>query len=105
VWFGDRLTFLAEAIEALKAVLMPGAVCYFFMDWRHMAELLALPVRGFGRETPPRTEQTIPTMSRTSSPTPNLRCFPPPRSGRMAPLNLRPTSRAPPPTKYRQTGA
>jgi hypothetical protein len=32
--------FLAEPIKALKAVLMPGAVCYFFMDWRHMGELL-----------------------------------------------------------------
>jgi ParB-like nuclease domain len=32
--------FLAEAFKALKGVLMPGAVCFFFMDWRHMVELL-----------------------------------------------------------------
>jgi DNA modification methylase len=32
--------FLAEAIKALKLVLMPGAVCYFFLDWRHTGELL-----------------------------------------------------------------
>ena len=32
--------FLAVGIKALKGVLMPGAVCYFFMDWRHMGELL-----------------------------------------------------------------
>ncbi len=32
--------FLAEAIKALKRVLMPGAVCYYFLDWRHTGELL-----------------------------------------------------------------
>ena len=32
--------FLAAGIDALKTALAPGAICFFFMDWRHAGELI-----------------------------------------------------------------
>ncbi len=34
-------TFLASAIKATQSQLLDGAVLYLFMDWRHIAELIA----------------------------------------------------------------
>jgi DNA modification methylase len=34
-------TFLAAAIAAVRVLLVPGAVLYMFMDWKHVRELLA----------------------------------------------------------------
>jgi hypothetical protein len=37
----EFIAFIARATEALKPVLIDGALIYYFMDYRHIAELIA----------------------------------------------------------------
>jgi DNA modification methylase len=38
---GEFTGFLTQAFETLSPNLIPGAICYCAMDWRHMGEILA----------------------------------------------------------------
>jgi hypothetical protein len=44
--------FLVDALMPAAARCQEGAIAFVCTDWRHMAELLALPVRGFGAAAP-----------------------------------------------------
>lgn len=41
-------TFLGQAVGQIYAVSQPGALCFLFMDWRHLPELLAAATPQFG---------------------------------------------------------